>query len=132
MPDRARGRIFAADLVYLTNDVIVLGFRSHAHGSNLAPGGISDAAPIGGRIAIFSICKCFRAQRRDGWICRFLYAAYACVSHLPFSAPRSVERLSCLEGGSPENLPDRDVQKAQNNRAPEGRRESLNVKSRHQ
>src|SRR5580704_17638025 len=66
----------------------------HAHGSNLAPGGISDAAPIGGRIAVFTICERFRAQRRDGWICRFLHAAYACVSHLPFSASRSVERLS--------------------------------------
>ncbi len=115
----------------------------HAHGSNLAPGGISDAAPIGGRIAVFTICERFRAQRRDGWICRFLHAAYACVSHLPFSASRSVERLSrflvllppaqpCLDSRSPENLPDRDIQKAQNNRAPEGRRESLNVKSRHQ
>src|ERR1700719_1059802 len=100
------------------------GFKpDYAHRSRLAPGSLFDAAAFGGRFAVYAICRHFRSQRRDGRICRFLHAAYACVSHLPFSAARSVERLSqflvllppaepSLDSMSPQNLADRDVQKA--------------------
>src|SRR5205807_3975606 len=63
----------------------------HALGSNLAPRRILDAASFGGRVAVYAICKYFRAQWRDGGICRFLPSGCPGVGHLPFSAPRSID-----------------------------------------